>query len=167
MERVSLGRIVRPHGVRGEVRVHLYNPDSTLLEAIEEVWLEDRAVALEGARPGPGGAWLVRLAGIDDRDAAEALRGVELAVPREVFPEEAEDTYLVDLLGLKVVDGEGRELGTVEGVEVAGPQDLLVVRRGESAWLLPAVEPLLGEVDTEAGTLTVNLPEGLSDLENG
>ena len=143
-----------------------YNPDSDLPGRLEAVDLGDGALRpVRGSRPGPGGAWLLTLEGVGDRDAAAALTGREVCVPREVLPEAPEDTYLADLLGLAVVDRAGRALGTVAGVETSGAQDLLTVDGPDGPWLLPAVEAFLVEVDRTAGRLVVDVPEGLVDLE--
>jgi len=148
------------------VRLVPYNPDSELPGDLDAVDLGDGTLRpVLGSRPGPGGAWLLKLEGVGDRDAAAALTGREVSVPREVLPEAPEDTYLADLLGLAVVDRAGRALGTVTGVESAGAQDLLTVDRPEGPWLLPAVEAFLVEVDRAGGRLVVDLPEGLVDLE--
>ena len=143
-----------------------YNPDSELPGDLDAVDLGDGTLRpVLGSRPGPGGAWLLKLEGVGDRDAAAALTGREVSVPRDVLPEAPEDTYLADLLGLSVVDGDGRALGTVTGVETAGAQDLLTVSGPEGPWLLPAVEAFLVAVDRDAGRLVVDVPEGLVDLE--
>lgn len=163
--RVALGKLGRPHGVRGEVRLAPYNPGSDLPGHLEAVDLGDGALRrVLSARPGPSGSWLVTLEGVTDREAAAALTGREVSVPRGALPEAPGETYLADLVGLTVEDRAGRPLGTVTGVEAAGLQDLLEVEGRSGTWLLPAAAPLLVEIDRAHGRLVVDVPEGLVDL---
>jgi 16S rRNA processing protein RimM len=84
---IELGVIAKPHGIRGEIRVHVFNPESTLLQELAEVFLigdedeEPALVEVESARPGPK-ALLMRLVGVSSREDVEALRGYKLCVPR-------------------------------------------------------------------------------------
>jgi 16S rRNA processing protein RimM len=116
------------------------------------------------------GRLLLHLVGVDDRTAAESLRGVLLQV--EVDPEETptdpEEFYDHQLIGLAVVDLDGTSVGSVVDV-VHGAQDLLVVehapgRSGARRSLVPFVQVLVPEVDLDAGRLVVDLPSGLLDL---
>lgn len=167
MELLALGRIGRPHGIRGEVRLQAYNPESEVLPTLQEVRLSEDGppIRVESIRRG-GGGHLLKLAGVDDRDAAAALVHKDVWVPRSMLPEPEEGWYLSDLVGLQVTDTAGAPLGEVVGVEEAGPYDLLEVRRDAGLWLLPAVEPLLVSVDHEAGRMVVDPPDGLLDLES-
>src|SRR5687767_1184159 len=105
---VALGVVARPHGVRGELRVHLYNPESDLLLGRSRVMLSHRGETrereiLEARRHGE--ALLVTLEGVASREAADALRGAELAVPRDELPPLGEgEHYHVDLIGLEARD---------------------------------------------------------------
>lgn len=162
---VALGRLGRPQGVKGELRFIPYNPDSTVLESWVEAQLRDgRAVAIESLCL-QGRHWVMKISGIEDRDAASQLTHEELLVPREQLPALGEGHYLVDLVGLAVFDPQGRLLGEVAGIEPTGGADLLVVRRGPHEWLLPAVDRFLVEVDRGAGRIVVQVPEGLTSLE--
>ena len=152
---VELGVITRPQGVRGEVRVHPFNPDSDLLGALEEVLLvsdtgEPRRARILSSRRAPK-VFLMVLEGVATRDAAEALRGVTLAVPRDMLPEPDEDElYLVDLIGLEVWHGGSRvgvvgrvlEYPSVECVEVAFEDGLREI---------PLLPPWVESIDLEEG----------------
>lgn len=142
---VRLGVVARPHGVRGELRVHRYNPDSTLLEQVEELWLFEatgpRAVAVEGVRR-HGAFTLFWLAGVVGREAADALRGTEVGVPRDLLPPpEDDEVYHVDLIGSAVVDEAGEDMGTVVDVLRYPSVDCLLVRAGDEEREVPVLEP--------------------------
>lgn len=155
---VPVGRIVRPHGLRGEVHVALYG-DGAVLEGQAEVLVAGapRRVALF-RRGGPGRA-VLRLDGVDGRDGAEALRDAELALPADAFPAPAADEFWHhDLVGRTVADG-ARVLGRLVEIVNYGASDLLVVEGDDGEWMIPAVEGVL--LSTAGERIEVALPEGL------
>lgn len=108
---IELGVVARPHGVTGELRIHVFNPESTLLQELGEVFLlgaddeEPALVEILSTRPGPK-CLLMHLAGVRSRDDAEALRGYLLCVPRGALPPlEEGEFYHADLIGLEAVEG--------------------------------------------------------------
>jgi 16S rRNA processing protein RimM len=154
---VAIGRVGRAHGVRGEVRVAA---DGGSLARLGRVSIGGAERKIESARP-MNDAWLVKLEGVDDRDAAEALRGLPVLARREELPEAGEgEVYVADLVGCLVLDGD-EPVGTVREVVSNGAQDLLVVERAGGEALVPFVEPIVVSVDLEARRIVCALPEGL------
>ncbi|AQZ66064.1 ribosome maturation factor RimM [[Actinomadura] parvosata subsp. kistnae] len=161
-----VGRIGRPHGVRGDVTVEVRTDDPELRFAV------GTPVATDPADRGPlvvtGRRWhkgvlLLTFEGVTDRDAAEELRGTMLVIDSsEVTPSDDPDEFHDhQLIGLAVETVSGEAVGEVEDVLHHG-QDLLVVRRkGQEDALIPFVRALVPEVDVEAGRLVVDPPEGL------
>lgn len=152
--RVPLGVITRPHGVRGEVRVHPFNSDSKLLGRLDAVWGAhgdgERRMAIVRARRAPK-HWIVRFEGIDTMEAADALRGVELRVARDELPElDDDELYLADLVGLEV-RYEDRVVGQVTEVITYPSVVCLVVAGPEGTKELPLVPPWTAEIDVEGG----------------
>lgn len=164
-ELVRLGRVTKPHGLRGEVRVHLYNPDSELVFGLTQVFLlleTPRSVPIEGTRAGPGGVVLARLAGTRSRDEAEALRGQEIGVPRSLLPDLGEaQWYHHDLIGLDVVNAAGTRLGQVVGVLDYPTIDCLVVQLDAGFSEVPMIEPYFDTVALEQRAVVVG---DISDL---
>ncbi len=171
-ETVLVGRVLRPHGVRGEMVVQVLSdvpnrldPGKVLLVADGEGRPGARAglpgrLAVESCRPHKGGL-LVRFAGFDGRDGAEALRDVHLAVERAQVPPAAAGTYYhFELIGCRCFEGE-RELGTVVELAEDGGGLLLIVEGGGARLPVPFVARFLKEVDVEAGTIRLELPPGL------
>ncbi len=161
-ELVALGVVARPHGVRGEVRVHLYNPESTLLYELDAIDLRKdgvvRRVAIEDARPG-GDACLMRLEGCSDRDAADALRGTELCIAREELPPLADDEmYQTDLEGLSVATEDGTRVGTVIRVIEYPSVSCLEVRCEERVVEIPMLERYIVRF-ADDGVVARNLDE--------
>lgn len=163
---VVLGVVTRPHGIRGELRVHLHNPDSTLLYERDRVVLRTpegtRDVALEDVRRGPKGAVLMRMEGVATREDAEAMRGAELCVLRaELPPTDEDEWYHVDLVGLEVRDPDGTRQGEVIAVIPYPTIDCLCVRSDDGEREVPISDEWLRSVDLEAGHVVL---EDISDI---
>lgn len=107
------------------------------------------------------GGFLVKLAGVDDRDLADALRGVQVVVRRDQLMPLPENTwYVYELEGLQVYTEAGEHLGVLDEVLFTGGNDVYVVK-GEREILLPAIRQVIREVDVAAGRMVVHLLEGL------
>jgi 16S rRNA processing protein RimM len=167
VERVEVGRVIKPHGLRGEVAVFLTSDVMDRLAAGTEVWVDGVPTTVATSRPHQGRP-LVRFEHVRDRTAAELLRGALV----EAAPLDAEelDHYLVsELVGVSVLDPDGAVLGTVVGLvempPIAGYDLLEVERPAGGTWLLPAADELVEAVDDADGLRLVvrELPEGLID----
>ncbi len=157
-----MGRIAAPFGVKGWIKVQPYseNPD-TLMDFAS--WCVGRGVqqaqyAVEAIQD-HGNALVAKLAGIDDRDAAYALRGQEISVARSDLPApEENEFYWSDLIGLAAVSRDGVELGKVTGLLETGAHDVLVVK-GKREYLIPFVAAFVGKIDLAGGTIGVDWGE--------
>jgi 16S rRNA processing protein RimM len=159
---LEIGRIARPHGLRGEVVVGLVTSvedrlaAGTTLECQGRELVVERSQAVPGKLGPRGGQWLVRFAGVETRDAAEALAGAALRA-EPLAGASSEGLWVHELIGSEVVDLAGAGHGTVTSVEANPASDLLVLDSG-------ALVPLRFVVATEPGKVTVDVPEGLFDL---
>jgi 16S rRNA processing protein RimM len=167
---VPVAEIVRPVGLRGEVKLYpLIDWHPPLLGSRFLVWESGKPAEVSISRSGSDGL-VVRPAGCADRTAAEALVGRQLGFRREAygrpgFPRPAAGLPF-RLVGRAVVTSAGQDLGTVDEVRRHGTQLTLVILRGEEELLVPAVAPILREEDGEQGPLTIDPPEGLLDVGN-
>lgn len=164
--RVCIGRIAGAHGVRGWVRITSYTEQPENVGAYGPVSDEtgERMFALEVMGMAKAQV-LARIAGVGDRDAAEALRGVRLFVPRDRLPPAAPDEfYSDDLVGLSVETTGGAALGTVLSVQDFGAGALLEVgaARGRTV-LVPFTRDVVPVVDLDGGRVVVDPPAGLLD----
>jgi 16S rRNA processing protein RimM len=150
---VSVGVVARAHGIRGGIKVHLWNPDGDSLRPGVEVRIGERTWPVRDHRTG-----VLSVDGIDDREGADALAGQEIFVRRADFPEA--EAYLVDLIGAVVVDEEGRELGRVAGFADNNAQALLAVKTGDDGEVLVPFVPAI-VVATEKGRVVLRPPPGL------
>ena len=160
--RILLGRITGAHGIRGEVVVHSYAQVPEDVAAYGP--LADKAgmrmFALKIVRVTPKGV-IARIKGVADRNAAEALRGVELYIERERLPVAAEgEFYHADLIGLAAVDTEGKSLGEIVAVHNFGAGDLIEIRLSGSSKteLVPFTDEAVPEIDIADRRVVVVLP---------
>lgn len=154
--KLEVGRIGRPHGLRGEVVVQAITnrPDRFVPGAVFDA--NGREMRVASCRPHQG-RWLVCFEGVADRTAAEALRGVLLtASPPATSPEG--ELWVHELVGAEVVDASGDVLGRVESVEANPASDLLVLGKGK-------LIPLRFAIDVQPGRIVVDLPAGLLEAQ--
>lgn len=164
---VLLGAILGAHGIRGEVKLRSFTAKPEAIADYGPLQTRDgRRFEIARVKPAKDGL-IAALKGIADRNQAEALRGLELYVPRAALLEQAEDeVYMHDLVGLTVVATDGTELGRVIGVENYGAGDLLDVRIDgrKDTVLIPFAEPYVVEAD--GGHIVVDLPVGYLETED-
>ncbi len=171
-EWVPLAVVGRPHGVRGELRAHPFNRDSDLLLDLDEVLVrftegerngEQHEVSIDSAREG-NDAILIKLHGVDDRDAADDVRGAELCVRRGDFPElEEGEFYACDIIGANAVL-EGKVIGRIEAFTSYPSVDILVVASDRGRYEVPLVDPYVDEVDVNGGRVVLRTLDGLDPV---
>lgn len=126
---VTLAAIIGAHGVAGEVRLKLFGEGPEGLKSYKSFDAAGRTLTLKSVRPGPSGA-VARFAEIGDRNAAEAMRGTALTVPRSALPPLGEGEYYhADLIGLSCTSSTGDLLGDIVAVENFGAGDIIEVQR--------------------------------------
>ncbi|MBS0456231.1 MAG: ribosome maturation factor RimM [Proteobacteria bacterium] len=156
---VSLGRIAGAFGVRGQVRIESWTDPLAAIFRYQPWSLVrgDHAAQLAGVRGrAHGDALIATVPGVTDRDAADALAGWEIRVPRSALPPPRPgEYYWVDLEGLDVANLEGIHLGTVDHLFDTGANPVMVVR-GERERMIPFVQPHLLSVDLDARHIVVD-----------
>jgi 16S rRNA processing protein RimM len=169
---ITVGRIVRPQGNKGEVVVA---PETDFAAerfgAGASIWRlesgEPLRMAVTSGRPHDG-RWVVGLAGIASIDAAETLRGSELRVPassrKALGPREY---YVHELAACRVETADGREIGRVDRVELGPGTPVLVVTGKRGELLVPLAEDICRRIDPAAGLIVIDPPEGLLELNEG
>ena len=164
---VVVGRIGRPHGLRGEVTVQVTtdDPDSRFAAgAVLGTEPADRGPLTVSGMRRSGAVLVLGFEGVTDRDAAESLRGTSLTLDAASLPipDDPDEFYDHQLVGLTVVDATGAELGTVTEVLHPPAAPVLAVRRPDgSQELVPFVSAIVPTVDLAAGRLVVEPPDGM------
>jgi 16S rRNA processing protein RimM len=159
---LAVGRIIGAHGIRGELKVQCYLDDLGQLLDQDELTFElpGESTAsphpVEEARPHKG-VVLVKLQGIETRNAAEELVGREVFLPEDRMPPVPAGSFkLKNLLGLAVIDGKGHPRGRVQDVDLIGAQGIVtVVLEQGGLVMMPFVGEYVGKVDLESATLRV------------
>lgn len=169
-ELISIARIARPQGHRGEVIADLLTDFPERFAALDSVLVQDdrgevTELELEDARMHKGRV-VLKFAGFDDMNAAERLRNARVMITRDELVELPEDTwYDFDLIGCEVATVQGQALGRVEGVRQYGAAPLLAVRaEGRPEVLIPLALSICVEIDTANKKIVVDPPEGLLEL---
>lgn len=164
-----LGRVLRPHGVRGELRMSILSDHPERLPELETVYLGQgaddpapRAYRLESVRFHMGYA-LLQLEGVVDRNEAELLRAkIVLVDVRDVVPLEDDEYYLYQLIGMRVQSRSGELVGIIREVFETGANDVYVLDHPEHGEILfPAHDQTVVEMDFATGVITVDVPDGL------
>lgn len=156
---IEIAKVSKPHGIHGDIKVRLYSQNFDDFATRGYAYIKKdgncRRAGYTALRTAPPFVY-VHFDGIDTRSEAEKLVGEALFLKREDFrpPDEGEH-YVVDLIGLKVVDQEGEELGELVEILQHGAADVYVVS-GEKDFMFPALKSVIQGVDIAAGVLRVN-----------
>ena len=159
-EYLLLGEIVRPQGIRGEVKVRHYTDDPERFLDLETVYLKRgekyEAVNVLDARVQKDDVYLA-LEGIEDRNEAEKLRGVQLWVDRAHARELDEDeVFIADILGAKAYDTKGNEIGVLKDVLTPGGVDVFVFDTPRGTLMTPALKTVLLTLDADEGRIVLD-----------
>jgi 16S rRNA processing protein RimM len=163
-EKIDVGFVLRAHGIRGALRVRA----QAELDGLASLDIGGRSYRLLSAQRDKED-WLVTLAGVDDRNAAEALRGQPVRLDRDAIAVAEDELLVADLVGCTLVDLAGAVLGEVTGSFDSGAHEVLEVRRpaehGGGEFMVPLVDAIVTAVDVEARRIVCDPPPGLIDLD--
>lgn len=169
---LPVGEIGRPHGIKGEIKVYPYSGNPENFTAFRKLIVQPpgegpaNSYELQGCRI-QGQFAVIKLVGVDTRSEAERLTGGQVLVDRQEIPELDDDEfYWDDLQGMAVVTTQGRQLGTVSRLLATGAHDILVVVDRGREYLIPALDEFVVAIDAETGTITVDPPEGLLEIND-
>ena len=165
MEKIKIGKIVNAVGLKGEVKVYNYSDSEEVYERTPEIYAEDKLLQVQNVRMQKNMV-ILKLSGIDDRNAAEAAKGTELFITEADLPELPEGQfYIRDLIGMEVEEQGGSFHGVVTDVLQNTAQDIFEVERDDGKKvLIPKVDAFVQKIDGKERLITVTLIEGLTDL---
>ncbi len=156
--RLRAAQILRAHGVRGEVRAEAIGGDPSRFTPGTRLETEDgvRSLTVRSARPGAGNVVLLGFDEITSPNEAALLRGVYLCVDVDAARPLSDDEWFVwQLVGLRVLDTDGTDVGLVDDVEAGVGNDVLVIRNGDTVHRLPMARDYVTAIDVPGGTVTV------------
>ena len=167
-DKVFFGKVLRPHGLEGLLRIQSFSQSAASLLNAEKVFFrlasgENHHLRVVSARPHKN-VFLVKLEGLTDINRAETFRGAQVYVNREDVVREEGEYFWFELLGLDVYLNDGAYLGVVSQIIPAGNNEIYVVKKGDREILLPATRQVVNHIDLENGKMIVSALEGLLDL---
>lgn len=165
MEKIKIGKIVNAVGLKGEVKVFNYSDSEEVYERTPEIYAGDKLLQVQNVRMQKNMV-ILKLSGIDDRNAAEAAKGTELFITEADLPELPEGQfYIRDLIGMEVEEQGGSFHGVVTDVLQNTAQDIFEVERDDGKKvLIPKVDAFVQKIDGKERLITVTLIDGLTDL---
>jgi len=160
MDYFKLGKVLKPQGIRGEVKLDPFVDDLGRFNDLDHLYLNEKGAyvrrEVETARTYKRFAY-VKLSGVADRNEAELLRGAFLYIDRQsAAPIEEGAHYIADLIGMDVACGDGRVLGRLAEVINTGGVDIYVVRGGGTSFMFPLAPGVVTDIDGESHTITVD-----------
>jgi len=166
-----IGRVVKPHGVKGKMKVKYFGDDLHRFFSYHEIFIEDEKGRPESyeileASPHPP-RLILRLKGIEKIEEAEPLIGKTILVEKEALPElEEGEYYWIDLVGIEVETREGKKIGKVREIFSTGAHDVYVVEGKRGEIFLPAIEDVIQSIDLKKRVMKVIRMEGLWEDED-
>jgi 16S rRNA processing protein RimM len=166
-EWATIGKVVALFGVRGELKVRLLTDIPNRFAELESVHVgpDHTLQRIQGIRPYKSEMIVLKLEGIDDANAAEALRNQDLSIPLSNLAKLPPDSYYQhDILGLQVITLDGRNLGTIVDIIVTGSNDVYSIKTpGGSQLLIPAIKDVIKQIDLIRHTMHIDPLPGLLD----
>jgi 16S rRNA processing protein RimM len=165
---VFFGRVLRPHGLEGLLRVQSFSQSAASLLNAGKVFFklttgENHHLSVISARPHKN-VFLAELAGLTDITQAESFRGAEIYISKDALVREEGEYFWFELLGLDVFSSDNEFLGVVSQIIPAGNNEIYVVKNGDREILLPAAHDVVNHIDLENGKMIISALEGLLDL---
>ncbi len=159
---ITVGKIVGPHGTRGELKVEVQTQFPDRFSVGEYLSVQGQLYRIQKSFPSEPRRVIVKLDGIDSRSAAEGLRDKSITVPQDEVPSLPEGEYYhFQIIDLEVYTIEGEHLGQIVEIISTGANDVYVVAGQAAQLLIPAIDQVIKEVDMDKGIMVVQLPEGL------
>jgi 16S rRNA processing protein RimM len=166
-----IARVVKPHGVKGKIKVEYFGEDLNRFSLYQEVLIEDRMgklktyEILETTVQPP--RLILRLKGIERVEDVQVLVGKEILIRKEALPDLPEDEYYwIEIVGMVVETEGGKRIGKVKEILPTGASDVFVVEGKRGEILLPATEEVIQGIDRERGVMKVSRMEGLWEEED-
>ncbi len=168
---LPIGRVVKPHGVKGKIKVDYFGGDPSLFSHYREIFIKNQAgrlqayEVLEAIPQTP--RLILQLKGIEEREAVEALVGKEVLIEKKALPDlEEGEYYWFDLMGMAVETEQGKKIGRVKEIFSTKAHDIYVVEGKKREIFLPATEEVIQNIDIKKRRMQVVRMEGLWEEED-
>jgi 16S rRNA processing protein RimM len=160
---ITVGKVLGPHGVRGDVRVLPLTDFPQRFRHGSYLYLNGQEVMVEGSRP-LRGLLIVKFQGVDTRNHAEEIQGADLTVPEEALqPLPPGEYYRHQIMGLTVWSREGMRLGVITDILPTGSNDVFLVQGEGKEYVIPHIQDIVREVDLDRKRMIIEVVPGLLD----
>jgi 16S rRNA processing protein RimM len=158
---IPIARVLAPWGIRGAVKVESMTDFSDRFARGETIYLRGSPVTIESSRS-HAKLFILKIATIDNRDEAEAIRGLFLEIPSDrIHPLTEGQYYRFQIMGLKVLSTEGKPLGRVSDIIQTGSNDVYEISSDSGKFLIPATDEVVKSIDIDKGCMVIELLKGL------
>lgn len=158
---LCIGKIVNTHGVKGELKVIPLTDDITVFSELKDTYIEDHFYRMTNIRIHKD-VLLVTLEGLDNKTDADKLIGKLLETEREKLRKLKEDQYYIcDIIGLRIIDEDLGNIGTVNDIIKTGSNDVYVTKYKSKDVCIPAVSDVINEINIKEGYMKIKLPKGI------
>lgn len=157
MDKIVIGKVIKPQGIKGEIKVDIAATDMALANKLTQVYIEDKIFKVECVKSLVNGVF-VKLEGISDRNQAELLRGKNISIERDKMPKLEEGRYLItDVIGCDVLV-DNNSVGVLKDILQYGAADVYVVKstNGYKDFMFPCLKKVLAKVDIEDKKIYLN-----------
>ena len=163
----QVGKIKDAHSLKGEMFALIFSKDISWAEGLQECQIGSQIYKVQRWKAYKEGL-LLKVVGVEDRTAAEKLKGQSFSIPQNLLQsEEGETIFLSEILDFQIVDPNGKVLGKISGFSNNVAQDVLVVEKADGGQAeIPFVEDFIVEIDFDNKKIEMDLPEGIWDLQS-
>lgn len=163
----QVGKIKDAHSLKGEMFALIFSKDISWAEELEECQIGSQTYKIQRWKPYKEGL-LLKVVGVEDRTAAEKLKGQMFSIPQDLLEsEQGETIFLSEILDFQIIDPSGKVLGKISGFSNNVAQDLLIVEKADGGQAeIPFVEDFIVEIDFDNKKIEMDLPEGIWDLQS-
>lgn len=157
MEKILIAKVLKPQGLKGEIKCKLENNDYSVIENITEVFLQGKDIPTRiKSKSFRGGYLYLTIGTIDCREKADLIRGFNIYANRKELNIEEDEFMISDLVGAQVLAEDGAEIGVLEDVQNYGATDLFVIRQYGREYMIPFVKDIVKKVNTSAKLVVVD-----------
>ena len=158
-DKIEAGKLINTHGIAGELKTEVWLDSPQFMKSFKRFFIGEKEFTVLSSRIQKGFLYL-KLRGVEDLNAAMSLKGSVVTIAREDAQLPAGAYFLCDIIGSRVVDDQGKEVGILQDIE-ENPAAPIYIVRGEKENLIPGVPEFIRHVDPENGVVTVHLIEGM------
>ena len=164
-----VGKVIRPHGLEGILRILSYarseesflNAGTVFLKSDKQEILEYKILSVKPHK----NVYLMKLDGLRSLEEAERYRGADILIRKDLLRQKSQEEYFwFELIGLRVYLDSEQYIGTLKDIIATGSNDIYVVKKGETEFLIPAIHEVVKEIDLENKRIIISEMEGLLDL---